>query len=315
MKIHTKICIAAILFTVGVTSGATADTSSSAIVPAKSQKVTAVYDFVWNGFLIGTSDTVIDLADEKYVIDFKFRTRGVMKIFSSGRSQVTSYGKFLAPGEVLPKEFSSSGRWSGDDFARSVFYDDQGRAVGSQLDWPQEWLDDFKNEDVPVDMQQGADPLSVMLPVLTQPLPVTDKKDPAQHRFYTGRSVLDLLMACDGEADDLKKVRRSEHFGPAKLCRFNFKMIAGFPIETEEEKRKREKREAKERARAERDAKKGKTRKDEDDDDFIQVWFQDDASVPGLNLPVRGEFALDMGTVKMYLRELKGTAPVTQSGR
>ncbi|TNE60543.1 MAG: DUF3108 domain-containing protein [Alphaproteobacteria bacterium] len=272
------------------------------LMPARAaqanERIEASYDFVLGGFLVSTADTVAEIGSQDYQLDINFRMRGLARIFSSGHSDITATGR-LADGGIVAQRYVSSGRWDGDDFAKTMIFGPDGRLQEQKLDWPKKWQEEYRYEPVPPELQMGPDPASLVIAILRDPPPASDAEASKSYRVFDGESVFDWRVVCAPGTVELEKTRRSDHAGPARECRVYAELVAGALIETEKQRKEREKAEAK----AERKREKAEAKGKEPEDTSPKIWLQPLQGSDYL-LPVRAEMRTGMGTVHMYLKSL-----------
>ena len=263
------------------------------------ERIEATYNFVWNGFVVFTAQTVVDHTPDSYEVSLDVRTRGVMRLFSRGQGVLTAKGERAEGGRITSRHFTSQGRWDGEDYRKEMFFDADGKFIRWERDWPEEWLEDYEREPVPDDLKHGPDGLSVVMALMAD-------APPEMLRVFDGDEVVELRLHC-GDDGELKKSRHSPVSGAATKCQFAAETIAGKIIETDELRKKRLKEEAKAKKRAERYAKKHQDDEDdvgEDDEHGFPIWFQ---RIDGMDysVPVRAQFNSGWGKVRMYLTEIK----------
>lgn len=270
----------------------------SALTPAvaAADSIEASYKFYWNGFLVSQADTSATIAPESYDFALDFRMRGMAKLFANGRSKARVTGRMNGDGPV-PALYENSGRWDGKDYAQTMTFSSEGALVDQKLDWPEKWLEEFKREPVPEDLQVGPDPASLVIKLISTPLGRATASDPMVVRSFDGDSVFDWDITCEPEPVMLEESGKSPFSGEAYECSFGGKLVAGERILTEKQQKKAEKR----RRKAEKRRAKGK--KDEEEKP-PKIWvqaFEDGAYI----LPVRAEMSTGMGRVVMYLSSLE----------
>lgn len=264
---------------------------------AYDERIEATYNFIWNGFVVFTADVAVVHDAEKYQARMNIRTRGVARLFSRGDGVLTASGRLGADGQVFPEHFVSEGRWEGDNYRKAMWFDDEGKFLRWERDWPEKWLEDYSREPVPEELQHGPDGLSVVMRLLQDELP-------RSVNIFDGDHVMKVGLLCEDKTTIIEESNHSPFYGPARKCQFEGETIAGEVIETEEQIKKRLKREEKERKRAEKYARKHGGEQPEDDDEGLPVWFQEIDGL-GHTLPVRASFKSSWGSVRMYLKELK----------
>lgn len=257
-------------------------------------KINATYKFYWNGLLVSEANTSATIGDDAYDFALDFRMRGVAKLFANGRSQARVEGA-IQNGAPIPVRYENSGRWDGKDYAQTMTFDAAGSLIENKLDWPKKWLEEFKREPVPEDMQVGPDPASIVIALIQQSLADVTGESPYVVRSFDGDSVFDWDVSCSAETVDLEPSGKSEFSGAAHECGFGGTLVAGKRILTEKQKKKAEKRRRKEEKRRA----KGK---EVDEPKPPKIWVQsfDDGAYL---LPVRAEVSTGMGRVTMYLTE------------
>lgn len=270
---------------------------STASSVAAADKLDATYKFYWKGFLVSQADTSASITPDTYEFALDFRMRGVATIFASGRSSAKVSG-LLQDRAPVPQHYETSGRWDGKDFAQTMTFDGNGTMLENKLDWPEKWLEEFKREPVPKELQVGPDPASLVISLIHTPLERAVGEEPLVMRTFDGDSVLDWIITCEQEPVALEESGKSPFAGEAYECTYDGKLVAGKRILTEKQKKKREKEREKARKKAEKRRKKG----EEEEDRSPKIWmqaFEDGTYI----LPVRAEFQSGLGRVKMYLTE------------
>ncbi|MBO6505278.1 MAG: DUF3108 domain-containing protein [Kordiimonadaceae bacterium] len=261
---------------------------------AAADKITATYKFYWNGLLVSEANTSATIADEAYDFALDFRMRGVAKLFANGRSSARVEGA-LQDGAPIPLKYENYGRWDGKDYAQTMTFDADGGMVENKLEWPKKWLEEFKREPVPEDLQVGPDPASIVIALIQRSLSDVTGDAPYVVRSFDGDSVFDWDVSCSAESIDLEPSGKSPFAGAAYECGFGGTLVAGERILTEKQKKKAEKRRRKEEKRRA----KGKK---VDEPKPPKIWvqsFEDGAYL----LPVRAEVSTGMGRVTMYLTD------------
>ena len=267
-------------------------------------RVEATYNFVWNGLVVFTADAVVDMTPSSYKIQMDIRTRGIMRLFSRGNGSLTSEGLRRADGSFMAQRFVSEGRWDGDNYRSLISFDNDGRVVKWERDWPDEWLEDIEREPVPEDMKKGPDALSLAMMLFADALPLNDPEAVVGADVFDGDEVTEIGLKCSESDEDIKKSRHSPFIGAARKCWFSAQTIAGKVIETEKLKAKRDKEQEKSRRRAEKYRSKPKADDDDGDEPGLPIWFMPISDV-GHSLPVYAKIKSGWGTVRMYLKELK----------
>lgn len=263
-------------------------------VALAADKIDATFKFYWNGFLVSQADTSATITPELYDFSLDFRMRGVAKLFANGRSTARVTGN-MTDGAPVPSLYENSGRWDGDDYAQTMRFDALGALTEQQLDWPEKWLEEFKREPVPEELQVGPDPASLVIKLISLPIDRAIAGEPYVARSFDGDSVFDWDIACLPEPVELEESGKSPFSGEAYECSFGGKLVAGDRILTEKQQKKAEKR----RQKIEKKKAKGKYKEPKPPKLWVQA-FEDGAYL----LPVRAEMSTDMGRVSMYLTEL-----------
>lgn len=261
---------------------------------AAADKINATYKFYWNGLLVSEANTSATIADEAYDFALDFRMRGVAKLFANGRSSARVEGA-LQDGAPIPLKYENYGRWDGKDYAQTMTFDATGSMLENKLEWPKKWLEEFKREPVPEDLQVGPDPASIVIALIQRSLSDVTGDAPYVVRSFDGDSVFDWDVSCSADSVDLEPSGKSPFAGAAYECGFGGTLVAGERILTEKQKKKAEKRRRKEEKRRA----KGK---EVDEPKPPKIWvqsFEDGAYL----LPVRAEVSTGMGRVTMYLTD------------
>lgn len=261
---------------------------------AAADKINATYKFYWNGLLVSEANTSATIADEAYDFALDFRMRGVAKLFANGRSSARVEGA-LRDGAPVPARYENSGRWDGKDFSQTMIFDTNGSMLENKLEWPEKWLEEFKRQPVPEDLQVGPDPASIVVALIQRSLSDVTGEAPYVVRSFDGDSVFDWDVSCSADSVDLEPSRKSPFSGAAHECGFGGTLVAGERILTEKQKKKAEKRRRKEEKRRA----KGKK---VDEPKPPKIWVQSFDNGAYL-LPVRAEVSTGMGRVTMYLTE------------
>ena len=260
-------------------------------------KLDATYKFYWKGFLVSQADTSASISSDTYEFALDFRMRGVAKLFASGRSSAKVSG-LLEDRAPVPQHYETSGRWDGKDFAQTMTFDGEGALLENKLDWPEKWLEEFKREPVPKELQVGPDPASLVISLINTPLEKAVGEEPLVMRTFDGDSVLDWIITCNQEPVTLEESGKSPYAGEAYECTYDGKLVAGKRILTEKQKKKRKKEREKARKKAEKRRKKG----EEAEDESPKIWMQSFENGAYI-LPIRAEFPSGLGRVKMFLTE------------
>jgi hypothetical protein len=263
---------------------------------ARDERVEATYNFIWNGFVVFTAEVAVLRRTETYEARMDIRTRGVARLFSRGNGTLTATGAIDADGQVYPAEFVSEGRWDGKDYRKAMWFDERGRFLRWERDWPEKWLEDYSREPVPEELKKGPDGLSVVLLLMGEQIP-------ASAQVFDGDNVMRIGLLCEEKTTIIEESGHSPFFGPSQKCQLEGETIAGQIIETEEQIKKRLKEEEKARKKAEKYARKHGGEAPEDAEEGVPVWFQEIEGL-GYRLPVRASFKSSWGTVTMYLKEL-----------
>lgn len=261
---------------------------------AAADKINATYKFYWNGLLVSEANTAATIADQAYDFSMDFRMRGVAKLFANGRSSARVEGA-LHNGAPVPVRYENYGRWDGKDYAQTMTFDANGSLIENKLEWPEKWLEEFKREPVPEDLQVGPDPASIVVALIQRSLTDVSGDSPYVVRSFDGDSVFDWDISCSAESVDLENSGKSPFAGEAYECGFGGTLVAGERILTEKQKKKAEK----QRRKAEKRRAKGKK---VDEPKPPKIWVQSFDEGAYL-LPVRAEVSTGMGRVTMYLSE------------
>ncbi len=266
---------------------------------SEGSKLSAEFKFIWKGFVIGKSNTSLLLDNKGYDIHADFVTKGPLRLFEKGTSDVRSRGRILK-GAVRPEYYLQDGVWGGDSFTTELNYGPEGLLANSRFDWPEKDLEKDNREPVPTNLQTGPDPLSIMVSFMQAPWRLSDDGRSSKNVF-DGRAVYEQTLECMPMITPVKSSKHMAYSGTAQECIISFKMKAGFRIETEKEKKRREKRQAK--------ALKKKKSKRKQKDKRMRVWF---APLEGSDLmvPVKARFHSDWGLVKMYMSDFKTSKPL-----
>lgn len=261
---------------------------------AAADKINATYKFYWNGLLVSEANTAATIADQAYDFSLDFRMRGVAKLFANGRSSARVEGA-IQDGAPVPALYKNYGRWDGKDYAQTMTFDANGSLLENKLDWPEKWLEEFKREPIPEDLQVGPDPASIVIALIQRSLSDVTGDNPYVVRSFDGDSVFDWDVSCSAESVELEPSGKSPFAGEAYECGFGGTLVAGERILTEKQKKKAEKRRRKEEKRRA----KGK---EVDEPKPPKIWVQsfDDGAYL---LPVRAEVSTGMGRVTMYLSD------------
>ncbi len=257
-------------------------------------KLDATYKFYWKGFVVSQADTSALITEDAYEFALDFRMRGVAKLFANGRSSAKVSGR-LEDRVPVPELYENSGRWDGKDYSQTMTFDGDGALLDNQLDWPEKWIEEFKREPVPEELQVGPDPASLVISLIQTPLERATGEEPLVMRTFDGDSVFDWKVSCAPEPVVLEESGKSPFAGNAYECSYGGELVAGKRILTEKQKKKREK----ERRKAEKRRKKGK----EEENQPPKIWMQP-VEDGAYFLPVRAEFQSGLGRVVMYLSEL-----------
>lgn len=274
------------------------------------ERIEATYNFIWNGLVVFTAETVVERDTVSYAVQMDVRTRGLMRLFSKGQGHMVAEGTLGPDGSYTARRFLSEGRWSGDDYRKEIFFLEDGSFSHWERDWPEEWLEDIEREPVPEDMMRGPDGLSTVMAFMLGQSVLENVEEPLKHRVFEGDHVTEVGIICAVDDGSIKESRHSPMSGAARKCWFDSKTIAGEVIETEKLKEKRLREEEKARKKAERYRKRHQNDDDEDDEegendpDGLPIWFQEVKEL-GFALPVRAGFNTGWGKVRMYLKELK----------
>jgi len=274
-----------------VTTAVSTALTSSAVA---AEQLDAHYKFYWKGLLVSSAETQLKVTGETYDFALDFRIRGVAKLFANGRSAARVSGR-LDGDQAMPLYYETDGRWDGEDFAKTMTFDNDGALVDQKLDWPEKWLEEFKREPVPDDMKRGPDPASMLVKLIGMPVETATGQEPLLIRSFDGDSVFEYGITCQPEPVVLEESSHSPYSGEAYECGFDGKLLAGKRILNEKQQKKADKRRRKEEKRRA----KGK----EDDNIPPKLWVQSFENGAYL-LPVRAEMSTDMGRIKMYLSEL-----------
>ena len=263
---------------------------------AAAEKIEANYDFLWKGLRVSTAEAVASIASDQYEFSLNFRMRGLAKIFVSGRSEVTSRGRIAGAGTVVPSQYQSTGRWDGEDYARTIAFGPDGRLESLSQEWPEKWTRKYPREDVPEDLRRGPDPASIAVALMTARLSQVTAEEGVSLQVYDGAMVFDYLLKCSPDPVTLEPSSHSDFSGEARACGVEGRLVAGQRIFSEKELRKMEKRRAKEEKR-----RKKRGEDTEEDEEDAPVFYLAEMGEAGYMLPVRAIMSTDMGKVTMYL--------------
>ncbi|NVJ97200.1 MAG: DUF3108 domain-containing protein [Alphaproteobacteria bacterium] len=272
---------------------------------AASETVDASYEFRWKGIRVSSAEARATVAEERYDFSLNFRMRGIAKLFANGRSEVTARGRLGPDGMTIPEYYNSNGRWDGKDYDRTLTFDANGNLVEMEQDWPEKWLEEYKREPVPADLQRGPDPASLAVALMQARVPDVATAEGVKVQVFDGDSVFEYGMKCSAETTVLEESKHSVFSGPAHECFFEGKLVAGKRILTEKQLKKQEK----ERAKAEKRRKKGEEEKEEEPPRF---WLAEQGEA-GYLVPVRADMPTDMGRVLMYLKDFTVTPAVNDT--
>lgn len=270
------------------------------------EKLSLKYTIVWGLFVVYEQAITIEIQDGSYVIDTRGRTKGLASFLKGNKSHVWAAGKYVGD-SFLPHVYQNSGKFEGDKYRRTLFFDRDGALADVDTNWPENWSQKYQREPVPEALKVGPDPISLLLHLLSPRLPVFDdqKAQPLTLRAFDGHVVSDYQIECKSEKETLSSNRKSIFSGEARPCYLTSEQIAGNLILTEELLKEREKERENQRKKKEKDARRNKDDEgDLPDDNRPKLWFAsyDDTD---LIIPVRAAVSAGFGTIRVYLREFK----------
>lgn len=197
----------------------TAGTAAADIAPVR-----ASYTAYIAGMPVLDLDADISFgADGRYQVVTKFRTRGIVSAFVSGEQTSRTEGILPRRGEdaLQPIRYTMDGRWNGNvrrialDYERSL-------PVVRALEPP----NTGEREPVPPAMQVGTVDALTALATLMRTVSTTGRCE-GEVRMFDGRRRTDFVAATIGQ-EVLERDRRAIFVGPAMVCRFEARQVAGF---------------------------------------------------------------------------------------
>ena len=281
---------------------------AAAPATALSQRVAATYNFVWKGMLVSTAKTTAEISSEAYSLNAEVRMRGLAKLFAgSGKTTFSANGRVGVDGNIQPQEYSSNGKWKGHAYRERLTYDLDGNLSAVVQDWPEKWKKENAREPVPEAMQNGYDPASMFVALMSKRFlfqSTASEAHPAVYKVFDGDTVVSWSVNCANAPVWLEKTKHSTG-GQAHECVFSRELLAGQRIFPVNHKAKKSRPVSKRR--------KGRGRKASAKpyDGPLTIWIRQ-LENSEIWMPVQALLPSEKGTVKMYLKELTFVAPEAQ---
>lgn len=179
------------------------------------------YQVYIGGFEVLKLDVRMDLADDRYGMDFTFRTFGFISRLASWSMQAYSEGA-LSDSAVTPRRAGQENSWQGKKrFVRMEFRDGTPVVTGAK---PEPSEDDRTTVD-PADMVGTVDLASAIL-MLMRPVRETGRCE-GRIPVFDGRRRYDFVAEHTGE-DRIRRSGYSAFAGTAVSCEVTMDRIAGF---------------------------------------------------------------------------------------
>ena len=178
----------------------------------------AGYVVRWGGVEIGRFDTELRRAGAEYHLGYHARTSGPLGWVVDFSSTGWSAGRFDAAG-VAPRHFRGQSRWrDGEGFWRVSFGAD-GQVTELELDDATR----ADREPVPEPMQQGPDPLTLMLQAMLE----ASAGERVEGRSFDGRRAMHYELTCAAEPSAVQPVALGAETYQALLCEADGALLAG----------------------------------------------------------------------------------------
>jgi len=269
---------------------------------ANTQRIEATYDFVWNGMLVSTAETVTELGEYAYSLTAEMRMRGMAKLFvGGGKTIFSASGRVGKDGVLHPREYENTGNWKGNPYRESIRYDGTGNLENLVNEWPQAWRDKNPREEVPAGLQSGHDPAALLVELMRHPLALenrTENAAPFVFKVFDGDTVVNWSIDCSATPVFLEKSKHSAKSASAHECSLSQHLIAGQRILTEKQKSN-----AKKKKRTRRPV-KGRRRQKKTYDGPLKVWMQPVVGASHYWMPVQALVPSPKGIVHVYLKNL-----------
>jgi len=279
---------------------------SSSTVP-RADRIEASFNFVWRGMLVSTADTITEVSDNAYSLEVEMRMRGLAKMIMGGDKTIYSaHGIVDGDGKLAPREYSTSGVWKGNPYRESLTYDADGNLSKFVNEWPAKWRAKNKREAVPVVLQNGHDPASLLVALIRRPVSFaagTLGQVPVHFQVFDGSTVIDWKIQCDDQGVKLKKTRYSTPVAVAHACIVEQEILAGQRILSVAEKASEEKRS---RNTGNKRVKAGRKTKAPDYAGPLKVWMRPVAD-GAYWLPVKALVPSEKGLVRVYMKKFAMT--------
>jgi hypothetical protein len=162
-------------------------------------------------------------SDGRYQVATRFRTAGIVATFVSGEQVSRTEGSLprAADAPLVPARYTMDGQWNGRTRRIAMEYE-RGAPVVRAL----EPANTDEREPVPPEQQAGTVDVLTALAGLTRAVAETGRCE-GQAATFDGRRRTDFVATTMGPVV-LAAERRSSFAGPATLCRFQGRQVAGF---------------------------------------------------------------------------------------
>jgi hypothetical protein len=192
------------------------DEESLATSPARTLQ--AGYVVRWGGIEIGRFDTELRRTGAEYHLGYHARTSGPLGWVVDFSSTGWSAGRLDAD-TAAPRHFRGQSRWrDGEGFWRVSFGAD-GRVTELELDDATR----ADREPVPDAIQQGPDPLALMLQAMLE----ASAGERVEGRSFDGRRAMRYELACAAEPSPVQPVALGAETYQALLCEADGALLAG----------------------------------------------------------------------------------------
>ena len=179
------------------------------------------YSVTWGSVEIGRIEVTTLQREGRYLLESRARTLGILAFFAPLQSVSTAEGLTGEDGRAVPSVFSVTSRWRDEERQLALGLDPNGQILSDERSEPPP-DSEYVPEPVPTALQQGPDPLSLLLTATRHALP--DKV--LRGRSYDGRRVIDSTLACGGvEPSSITPV--AVGLGPIFVCTLSAELVAG----------------------------------------------------------------------------------------
>ena len=184
------------------------------------------YTLYWGGLHMAEIEILVKIGAENYEIDFISKTVGVLAWIMEAESRIKASGFLQLDGAISAREMALEGQFKGEAHRLHVQFDAQGIATDVEI-WHEEGFDPEMRETVPLKLQHGPDPVSLLLALGHSP----QGKLRQGKRIFTsfdGKRALEIILDCRSDLTILEPSSYSAYHGAAIICTATGEQKAGF---------------------------------------------------------------------------------------